>query len=286
MVSDGLDLSDKINLSETCKRFYGILNYDCKRLWGRLESPGKIKVLYNLAYLRPGQIACPECLVLHNIDYNDLPTRAESPVCSHFDRYRIHEDISVPYESSHARVQLALKFMRTGTHSLYLAQLLRPYTYLRSVSLMSAPHVLDVSLTLEPRIYDGHYILGICWTIHGAAEVKNYVNPRFPPFGLCPHLGTLEFKDGGFLQAARRAMDDALVAVKGCCISCRTDYVIVYNGVELIIQVWKDLGTEETLFLGPTDYNWRMFIRNSNRRSPFATIIRTTSRQCMMRLEH
>lgn len=259
-ITDHLPGHSLLVLSHTCRSLHTALRYRRRSRIAYAHYKEFLLYLSILARESPGKWACQECLVLHDVDYQDTPHRgvlATAQTCPKWYRINLHsEPAGSKYHVSHNHVQISLKLARlpdpTRTQEDYLRRLLAPFA--QPVS----HHWLQASFTMEARIVDGRYLRKSVWvysewhkrvTIRHIGELSVCCHLRLPGRGEVP----VQYELLEFMRGISIAIEYRNACFVHQCRFCATEIEARCSRGRLEVTAWQNLGNGSSIY----DKNWR-----------------------------
>ncbi|CAD6565711.1 MAG: hypothetical protein ASARMPREDX12_006733 [Alectoria sarmentosa] len=248
IIRDQLPLSAKILLSHTCKPMWYMLCSECSSQLKAMVREDRFNTLTELGNLLPDNYHCIKCNILHPVEPDDIPDltnwyrrrhscRTPSQMFDH-----VHPESS--YAVSFHHVQLALKYSRMKEkHQDCRTNILQNF----EIRPVGSPIIK--TFAAKPKVVNARFILLATYVLYAGAlrdATKSHYN-KYIMF--CPHhhfgIGTgLGNSFAAILQKAAinaATMQDQHTELFSCD-RCPTDYSVVVEDDEAVLEAWHDLG--------------------------------------------
>lgn len=247
-ICDQLPLSAKILLSHTCKAMWYMLRSKCSFQLKAMVWEDRFNTLTELGNMLPDKYHCTKCNILHPVEHDDTPNLTDwyrrrhscRTPSSMFDH--VHPQHS--YAVSFHHVQLALKYSRMKEkHQDCRTNILRNF----EIRPVGSPIIK--TFAAKPKVVNARFILLASYVLY-AGPLRDAAKRDYDKFIMfCPHhyfgLGTgLGCSFAAILQKA--AINAATMQGRHTelfsCDGCPTDYSVVVEDDEAVLEAWHDLG--------------------------------------------
>ena len=247
-ICDELPLCAKILLSHTCKAMWYMLRSKCFSQLNALVQEDRFNTLTELGNLSSDHYHCIKCNILHPVEPDDIPNLTNwyrrQHTCHTPSQMFDHLHPQNSYAVSFHHVQLALKYSRMKEkHQDCRTNILQKF----EIRPVSSPIIK--TFAAKPKVVDARFILLATYVLYAGPlrDAANMDSDQYIMF--CPHqhfgLGTGPGNNlAAILQEAvntAATMQDQYTRLFSCD-RCPTDYSVVVEDGEPIVEAWHDLG--------------------------------------------
>ena len=265
---------NQVLLAQSCRALQGIFGGSCSQL----SREQHLEYLVALARSMPGRWVCEVCVTLHEVVKLDTPNQPWHMSCLRgwnkwqtdaygFLNCRVDKrNISI----DHRHVQLTLKYTRLQQprYQTYLQRLLAPYRDVPFSTNMYTPPGLPGMLSVRYSVYpkvamdasdDLRYLVLSIWSYKQGVDGTSVSLDNMGYLSICPHLRIGPRQPCSWdppLDRLGIAIAKAFNCgheVQSMCHRCPTDFSIKATPRQAILQVWQDLGPEDS----PTNMIWK-----------------------------
>ncbi|KAI2642540.1 hypothetical protein GGS21DRAFT_544687 [Xylaria nigripes] len=264
LILEYLEPIDRAVLSQTCRSLRYILGEEARPI--HFSHKDFLKFLIVVARNEPERWVCGKCTCLHRMIPYDTPAsrRYQRLPCNRYSKWLILVDTCFEgrkFWLRHQHVQLAIKHTRLQltAYQQYLHTLVKPHIYICALTTpFASTGWQTVNHAMYPRITSGNdgeprFLLYSVWHYFKEDGDDRLRISKLEPQLVCPHLHfglDHDITPNPLTVALRYAYKNGINGQKqdGACIRCATDYTIWYNRGDVLLQIWRDLGTESSPF--------------------------------------
>ncbi|KAK0510124.1 hypothetical protein JMJ35_007518 [Cladonia borealis] len=247
-ICDELPLSAKIILSHTCKAMWYMLRSKCSFQLKAIGREDRSNTLTELGNLLPDNYHCINCNMLHPVEPDNIPNLTNWYRRRHLCRAQYQTYNYVHPQHSYAvlfhHVQLALKYSRMKEkHQNYRRNILQNF----EIRPVGSPIIK--TFAAKPKVVNARFILLTTYILYAGPlrDAAKTDNDKYIMF--CPHhhFGIGTGPGNSFAAMLQKTVINAATMQDQhtelfSCDRCPTDYSVVVEDDEAVLNAWHDLG--------------------------------------------